>query len=161
MLNAKCTKHALIIITLKVLRRTTIRPTLRRVQILSLPQRLLHVAIDALIRVLPTTGIHRPTHHIALHLRVHCHLIILLPQRCREAIMPMPRLHRGQEINDETPDVKDVDQRYGPLQDRGAVVVSLVSHYAERDGEGQFNEDESKLDPEAVSEDAILAVVDS
>lgn len=114
-----------------------------------------------LILIMPTVRIHRTTHHIAPSLRGHAHLIILLPQRRRETIILMSRLRRRQEIDDEAPDVEDVDERDGPFDDGGAVVVFLVSKDAERYGEGDFDEDEGELDPEGGGEDALVAVVDS
>lgn len=146
-------------ISSEVLRRTTIQP--RRVEVLPFSHRLLHIAIDAFILGLSTRSVHRSSHHIALRLRIHRHLIILLPQRRRESVVLMSRLHSRQEINNKAPDVEDVDQAYRPLQYCCAVVVSLVAHYAECNGKGQLDEDEGELDPEGVGEDGVFAVVDS
>ena len=48
-----------------------------------------------------------------------------------------------------TPHVEDVDQRDSPLQDGSFVVLVLVAHNAEGDGQSELNEDERELDPEA------------
>lgn len=79
-----------------------------------------------LIIIMSSIRIHRSTHHIAPSLRRHAHLIILLPQWRRETIIPMSRLRRWQEIDDEAPDVEDIDEGDGPFDDGSAVVVSLV-----------------------------------
>lgn len=130
-----------------------------------LPRHLHHLEIPRrytlLIIIMPSIRINRPTHHIPTRLRRHPHLIILLPQRQRETIILMSRLGRREEVNDEAPDVEDVDERDGPFDNGGAVVVSLVSKDAESDCEGDFDEDEGELDPEGGSEDALVAVVDS
>ena len=57
--------------------------------------------------------------------------------------------------------VEDVTQRHAPLQDSSFVVLFLVAHNAECDGECELNEDEREFDPKACTKDAVLAVVDS
>lgn len=114
-----------------------------------------------ILRIMTSIRIHRSTHHITPSLRLHSHLIILLPQRRREAILLMARARRGQEIDDERPHVEDEDEGDGPFADGGAVVVLLVAEHAEGYDEGYFDEDEGELDPEGVGEDAVLAVADA
>lgn len=108
-----------------------------------------------------TITVHRPAHHVTACLCSHAHLIVLLPERRRETIALMPRAGRGQEVDDEGPDVEDVDQGDGPFNDGGAVVMFLVAEDAEGDGKGDFDENEGELDPERRGEDTVFAVVDS
>ena len=73
----------------------------------------------------------------------------------------MTGLGGGEEINDKTPDVEDVNKGDGPLEDGGGLVDLLVVEDAEGDDESDLDEDEGEFDPEAQCEDALAAVVDA
>lgn len=78
-----------------------------------------------------------------MRLGVHSHLIILRANRGPKAILLVARADRGQEVDDETPDVEDVDERDDPLQNGGGVDAAVAAlHDAEGDGEGELDDDE-------------------
>ncbi|KXT18194.1 hypothetical protein AC579_7698 [Pseudocercospora musae] len=96
-----------------------------------------------------------------MRLGVHRHLIILSLHRWEEAVVLVLGLRCREEIDHETPLIEDVDERDDPFNDRGAIVVALVSQHTKRDRETKFNEDEGKLDPERVRKDSLVSVMDS
>jgi len=57
----------------------------------------------------------------------------------------------GHEVHKETEDVEEVDEGYGPFQNRSSVPHVLLLGNSECDGECQFEKDECKLDPKAIS----------
>ena len=118
-------------------------------------------AVHALIWVLSTAAEHWTTHVVALVLCPHSHLIILFPERRCVSVALMSRARRRQEVDDEAPDVEYVDERNGPFEDCGAVVVALVGHDTEGDGQCKLDKDETELDPEASCEDSFATVADS
>ena len=71
------------------------------------------------------------------------------------------RLHRRNEIDGKTPHVKGVHERNDPFHHRSGVVVLEITQHSERNGESEFNKNESEFDPEGASQDPVLAVVDS
>ena len=84
--------------------------------------------------------------------------IISLHLHRRLITRPSLPLHRRNQINKETKDIKCENKCDGPFEDRGGVVVGFAS-YAEGDCEGDFNDDEEELDPEGGAEDAVFAEV--
>lgn len=105
--------------------------------------------------------INRPTKHIPTLLRLHRILIILGPPRRAKPVILVLRPDRGQEVDDEAPDVEDVDERDNPFDDGGFVVFGLVGEDAEGDCEAQFDEDEAEFYPEGGAQDAVFAEVDA
>jgi hypothetical protein len=107
-----------------------------------------------------TTGrVHRTAHVVARSLSVHGHLVVVGADRGSKAVLLVARACCRQEVDDEGPDVEDVDQRDDPLEDGGVVDAFTALQDTEGDGESAFDEDESELDPEAGAQDAVLAEV--
>jgi hypothetical protein len=67
----------------------------------------------------------------------------------------------GEEVDGEAEDVKGVDEGDDPLENGSDVAVLCLLRDTEDDAQADFNDDESKLDPERVGEDRVLAVVDT
>ena len=108
----------------------------------------------------PTVRIHRPTEHIPSSLGLLRHFVVLGALGRAKAVVLVLGARRRQEIDDEAPDVEDVDEGDGPLDDGGPVVVVLIGEDAEGDGEAELDEDEGELDPEGRAQDAVFAEVD-
>lgn len=101
-------------------------------------------------------------HIISMRLGVHGHLIILRANRGPKAVLLVARADRGQKVDDETPDVEDVDERDDPFQNGGGVDAAVAAlHDAEGDGEGELDDDEEQLHPEGDAQDAEFAPADA
>jgi len=105
--------------------------------------------------------INRPTKHVPPRLGLLRHLIILGPTRRAKAVVLVLRARRRQEIDDEAPNVEDVDEGDNPLDDGGFVVDGFVGEDAEGDGEAELDEDEGEFDPEAGAQDTVFSEVDA
>jgi hypothetical protein len=104
--------------------------------------------------------VHGTAEVVAGGLGVHGHLVVLGANGRAEAVLLVAGARHGEEIDDEAPDVEDVDERNDPLENRGFVDSAVAAFQdTEGDGETAFDEDESELDPEAGAEDAVLAEV--
>lgn len=105
-------------------------------------------------------AVHRSTKLVTAVLGVHGHLVVLGADGGTEAVLLVACACHGQEIDDETPDVEDVDERDDPLED-GSFVDSVVATFQDTkcDCEAAFHENEGELDPEADAEDAVFAEV--
>lgn len=76
-------------------------------------------------------------------LSVHGHLVVLRANRRPKAVLLVARAHGRQEVDDEAPDVEDVDERDDPFQNGGGVDAAVAAlHDAEGDGEGELDDDE-------------------
>lgn len=113
-------------------------PRLRtqRRAVLIIGQRAVALLGGARQRVLAAHGLA----HLAGLERVH------RPQRVR--LLPLARVHRGQQVNHEGEDVEREDEGDDPLEDGRDVVVLLRHRHAERDEEPQLHEYEDDLRPE-------------
>ena len=103
--------------------------------------------------------INGPASHISHLLRMRSLRIIPPPHRREPVLFPL-RLGRRQEIDDEAPDVEDVNERDDPLEDGADVVVFVELRDGEDDGERDLDQDEGEFEPEGDAEDAVFAVVD-
>ena len=106
-----------------------------------------------------TSSVNRAAHIVARGLSVHGHLVVVGADRGSEAVLLVARAGCGQKVDDERPDVADVDQGDDPLKDSGFVGRAAALQDTEGDGKSAFHENESELDPEAGAEDAVLAEV--
>ena len=93
---------------------------------------------------------------LLLHCSRHLYLGLLTLNLVSETILVD---HNGYEIDGETPDIEGVDERNGPLDYCGAIVMFSVTQDPEGKRETNLNEYEGELDPEGNSEVAVLAVV--
>lgn len=110
-----------------------------------------------------TGGVHGTAEVVSVRLGVHAHLVVRVANRRAEAVLLVARADGGQEVDDEAPDIEDVDEGDDPLEDGGGVdaVVAALLEDAEGDGDGDFDDDEGQLDPEGDAQDAVLAEVDA
>lgn len=65
----------------------------------------------------------------------------------------------GQQIHEESEDVKSEDERDDPLEDGGDVLLAVERGDGEDDGEGDLDDDEEEFEPEGGAQDAVLAEV--
>lgn len=120
-----------------------------------------HRAVLAVgVVVVTTSSVHRAAKVVATGLGVHGHLIVVGANGRAEAVLLVASAGRGQEVDDEAPDVEDVDEGDDPLEDGGFVdsAVAALEH-TEGNGESGFDENEGELDPEAGPKDAVFAEV--
>jgi hypothetical protein len=107
-----------------------------------------------------TVRVYWPARHIAVGL-CGTRLWIIILSYPWEPILRILRLRRRQEIDDEAPDIENVDQRDDPLEDGADVVMADFLCDAEYYREGNFSQDEEEFDPEGDAQDAMLAEVDA
>jgi hypothetical protein len=92
---------------------------------------------------------------------VHGHLVVLSANGRAEAILLVAGAGHGKEVDDEAPNIEDVAEGDDPFKNGGFVDLAAAFKHTEGDGKTALQKDESKLDPEADSEDAVFSPVDA
>lgn len=109
-------------------------------------------------------ALHRPSIPISIRtpaplsrklvILLHLHPRLSVP-KAKPAI---PRLDSRQQVNEKRERIEREDERDGPFETCGDVVMFLPGGNGEGDCERDFEQDEGELDPEGDAEDGVLAV---
>ena len=104
-------------------------------------------AITAWHSTVSAVRVYRSARHVAFGLR-RARLWIVILSDSWEPVLWILRLCRRQEVDDEAPDVEDIDQCNDPLEDGADIIVADFLCHTEYNRKCDFGQDEEQFDPE-------------